>query len=104
MLDVAWPELLVIGAVALVAIGPKDLPKVMRAVGEWTGKARRMTRDIRSAFDQLSYESEIAEKLKNQPQVPSEVVMTELKTPPAPPAPPSSSDMPEPHHDRPAAN
>ena len=40
MLDIAWPELVVIGAVALVAIGPKDLPKVMHTLGQWAGKAR----------------------------------------------------------------
>lgn len=66
MLDVAWPELLVIGAVALVAIGPKDLPKVMHTLGKWTGKARRVIGELQRAFDQLSYESEIAEKLKNE--------------------------------------
>ena len=40
MLDVAWPEVLVVGAVALIAIGPKDMPKVMYALGRWTRKAR----------------------------------------------------------------
>ncbi len=70
MLDVAWPELLVIGAVALVAIGPKDLPKVMRVMGVWAGKVRRLSRDVRTAFDQLSYEAEIAEKLKQKPAKP----------------------------------
>jgi len=64
MLDIAWPELLVIGAVALVAIGPEDLPKVMRKMGQWAGKARRMVHDVQRGFEQLSYESEIADKLK----------------------------------------
>jgi sec-independent protein translocase protein TatB len=63
MLDIAWPELVVIGAVALVAIGPKDLPKVMRTVGQWAGKARSMMHDIQRSFEQLNYETEIAEKL-----------------------------------------
>jgi sec-independent protein translocase protein TatB len=66
MLDIAWPELIVIGAVALVAIGPKDLPKVMYKLGQWTGKARRMMNDLRRSFEQLSYETEVAEKLKQQ--------------------------------------
>lgn len=64
MLDIAWPELIVIGAVALVAIGPKDLPKVMHTLGKWAGKARLLVGDMQRAFDQLSYETEIAEKLK----------------------------------------
>lgn len=66
MLDIAWPELIVIGAVALVAIGPKDLPKVMHKLGQWTGKARGMMNDMKRAFEQLSYETEVAEKLKRE--------------------------------------
>jgi sec-independent protein translocase protein TatB len=66
MLDIAWPELVVIGAVALVAIGPKDLPKAMRMLGQWAGKARNMAHDLQRSFEQLQYESEIAEKLKNE--------------------------------------
>lgn len=64
MLDIAWPELAVIGAVALVAIGPKDLPRVMHALGRWVGKLRAFTRDIHSTMDRLSYEMEVAESLK----------------------------------------
>jgi len=66
MLDIAWPELAVIGAVALVAIGPKDLPKVMRTLGQWAGKARNAMHEIQRSFEQLNYEAEIAEKLKNE--------------------------------------
>ena len=64
MLDIAWPELLVIGVVALVAIGPKDLPRVMHKLGKWAGKARRMAHEVQRGFEQLSYEAEIAEKMK----------------------------------------
>nr|MDP9128368.1 twin-arginine translocase TatA/TatE family subunit [Pseudomonadota bacterium] len=64
--DVAWPELMVIGAVALVAIGPKDLPKAMHTLGKWAGKARAFVQDIQRTFDQLSYEAEIAQKLKDE--------------------------------------
>lgn len=66
MLDIAWPELMVIGAVALVAIGPKDLPKVMHTLGRWAGKARAFAHELQRNFDQLSYESEIADKLKKE--------------------------------------
>ncbi len=72
MLDIAWPELAVIGAVALVAIGPKDLPKVMRVLGQWAGKARRIAREVQSSIEQLSYEAEIAEKLKKEEAVKAE--------------------------------
>lgn len=70
MLDIAWPELLLIGAVALVAIGPKDLPKVMRTMGRYAGKARGMMHDVQRSFEQLNYETEIAEKLKREKETP----------------------------------
>lgn len=66
MLDIGWPELVVIGAVALVVIGPKDLPKVMHSMGRWAGKARRFVQDFQHYVDQVGYEAEIAEKLKQQ--------------------------------------
>lgn len=66
MLDIAWPELVVVGAVALVAIGPKDLPKVMRTIGRWAAKARNLMHDVRHTFEQLSYEADIAEKLQKE--------------------------------------
>ena len=67
MLDIAWPELMVIGVVAVVAIGPKDLPKVMHTLGRWVGKARSMAHDIQRSLEQLNYEADIAEKLKKPP-------------------------------------
>jgi sec-independent protein translocase protein TatB len=92
MLDVAWPELVVIGAVALVAIGPKDLPKVMHTLGQWAGKARGLMQEMHRAFDQLNYETEIAEKLrKEQP----------ASSPDASPSPVPSAGT---DHDRPAGS
>jgi len=64
MLDVAWPELLVVGAVALVAIGPKDLPKVMHTLGVWVGKARRAFIALQHDIERLSFEAEEAEHKK----------------------------------------
>ena len=90
MLDIAWPELVVIGAVALVAIGPKDLPKVMHTLGRWAGKARGMVHDIQRSFEQLNYETEIAEKLRKDEQKKS--------TPPTAAAPTEGGS----DHDRPA--
>ena len=66
MLDIAWPELVVIGAVALVAIGPKDLPKVMRALGRWAGKLRRAAQGLRDTFEQWSYEARVAEETEKE--------------------------------------
>ncbi|MDD4616633.1 MAG: hypothetical protein PHW76_05905 [Alphaproteobacteria bacterium] len=70
MLDLSWTEVLVVGAVALVAVGPEDLPKVMYTVGQWARKARRFGADFHRAFEQVSYEAEIAEKLKQKEHSP----------------------------------
>ena len=59
MFDLGWFEIAVVGAVLLVVVGPKDLPKVLRTVGVWTGKARRMARDFQKALDQYAKEAEI---------------------------------------------
>ena len=64
MLDIAWPELIVVGAVALVAIGPKDLPKVMHTLGIWAGKARRAFIAIQHDIERLGFEAEQAEKAR----------------------------------------
>lgn len=71
MLDIAWPELMIIGIVAVVAIGPKDLPKVMNTMGKWAGKARHMMQDVQRSFEQLNYEAEVADKLKAEPKKPA---------------------------------
>ncbi len=62
MLDIGWPELVVVAAVALVAVGPKDLPKMMRGLGVWAGKARRVFLAIQQDFERLSAEAEKQEK------------------------------------------
>ncbi|WP_415402611.1 Sec-independent protein translocase protein TatB [Tateyamaria sp. SN3-11] len=57
MFDLGWAELLVIGIVALIVIGPKDLPMVFRNVGRWVGKARGMAREFSTAMNQAADES-----------------------------------------------
>jgi sec-independent protein translocase protein TatB len=64
MFDIGYMELLVIAIVALVVIGPKDLPRVMRIVGEWVGRARGMARHFRSGIDTMIRESELEEMEK----------------------------------------
>jgi sec-independent protein translocase protein TatB len=61
MFDIATTELLLIAVVALLVIGPKDLPKVMRTVGHWVGRARGMARHFRSGVDAMIREAELEE-------------------------------------------
>src|SRR5579863_6411876 len=61
MFDIAWSELFVILIVALVVVGPKDLPKLMRAAGQWTGRARAMADQFRRSFDDMARQSELEE-------------------------------------------
>ncbi len=57
--DVAGTELLVIAAIALIVVGPKDLPVMLRRVGEFMGKIRRMAADFRASFDDMARQSEL---------------------------------------------
>src|SRR5437870_2722537 len=65
MFDIGWSELVVIGIVALIAIGPKELPGVLRAVGQWMGKIRRMASEFQGQFQEAMREAEMAD-LKKQ--------------------------------------
>ncbi len=64
MFDVAPTELLLVAAVAVIVIGPKDLPKAMRVAGYWVGKARGVARQFRQGFDDMVREAEYAEMEK----------------------------------------
>lgn len=57
MFDVGWTEMLVVGIVALIVVGPKDLPILFRRMGEFTGKARAMAREFTSAMDKAADEA-----------------------------------------------
>ncbi len=61
MFDIGWTELAIIAVVALVVIGPKDLPQVIRTVGRWSGKARKVTRDFQRNFESMAEENELVE-------------------------------------------
>ena len=64
MFDIAPTELLLCAIVALVVIGPKDLPKAMRVLGYWVGRARGVARHFRSGIDTMMREAELAEMEK----------------------------------------
>ena len=58
MFDIGWSELVVIAVVALVAIGPKELPGVLRTVGQWIGKARKLAGEFQGQFREAMREAE----------------------------------------------
>jgi len=61
MFDIGWSELLVIAVVALIAIGPKELPGVLRMIGQWMGKARKMAAEFQGQFQEAMREAEMAD-------------------------------------------
>lgn len=65
MFDIAWSEMLLIGGVALVVIGPKDLPGALRAAGQAIGKIRRMASEFQGQFNDAMREAELTD-LKKQ--------------------------------------
>ena len=65
MFDIGWSEFVVIGVVALIVIGPKELPAVLRALGQWTTKIRRMAGEFQSQFQEAMREAEMADLKKS---------------------------------------
>jgi sec-independent protein translocase protein TatB len=64
MLGISWYEYLVIAIVALIVIGPKELPAVLRAIGQWTAKIQRMAAEFRGQFQEAMREAEMADLKK----------------------------------------
>src|SRR6188508_451951 len=65
MFDIGWSELVVIAVVALIAIGPKELPGVLRMIGQWMGKARKMAGEFQGQFNEAMREAEMADLKKS---------------------------------------
>jgi sec-independent protein translocase protein TatB len=107
MFGIDSSELMLIALVALLVIGPKDLPKAMRWVGQWVGKGRAMSRHLRTGFDAMMREAELEEMQKIWAQQ-NEAIMKATALPPdALPdlsGPDLSGPVPaEPAHDPPPA-
>src|SRR3954454_11865240 len=69
MFEIGWSELVVIAVVALIAIGPKELPGVLRMGGQWMGKARRMAAEFQGQFQEAMREAEMADLKKTFDEV-----------------------------------
>ena len=115
MFDIGPDELLLIVIVAVIVIGPKDLPRALRTAGQWMGKVRKVSGHFRSGLDAMIREAEMAE-LEKQWQEQNLKIMAEHPAdappemqptgafparplPPAQPAPSSASAPPEPAPD-----
>jgi sec-independent protein translocase protein TatB len=61
MLDIGWPELFIVLVIALLVIGPRDLPRAMHTVGRWVRRARSVTSEFQRHFDDIARESELEE-------------------------------------------
>ena len=86
MFDIAPTEFLLVAFVALVVIGPKDLPKAMRIVGHWVGRARAVGRQFRAGFDEMVREAEL-EEMEKKWKAENERIMREH-----PALPPATAD------------
>jgi sec-independent protein translocase protein TatB len=80
MFDLGWTEILLIAVVAIVVIGPKDLPRAMRTVGQWTTKVKRMAGDFQRQFNEAVREAELDDVKKEVTKLGKIDPMADLKT------------------------
>ena len=103
MFDLGWSEMAVIAVVALVVIGPKDLPVVLRTVGQYVRKARAMAAEFQSGIEQMARETEL-EQMRKEIEAAQQNVQTQaaavteqiekaLDTPAEPPSPTADPPM-----------
>jgi sec-independent protein translocase protein TatB len=96
MFGIDSAEFLVIAVVALVVIGPKDLPRVMRLIGGWVGKGRAMSRHLRSGFDTMMREAELEEMQKQWAKQNADIMAATNVHVPYEPATAPAEPVPEP--------
>jgi sec-independent protein translocase protein TatB len=73
MFGLGWGEMVVIGIVALIAIGPKELPTVLRSAGQWIGKIRRMAAEFQGQFQEALREAELSDLKKHAEDITSDI-------------------------------
>ncbi|MEO0679526.1 MAG: Sec-independent protein translocase protein TatB [Pseudomonadota bacterium] len=65
MFDIGWSELLVLGALALIVVGPKDLPGMLRTLGQLAGKARRMAREFQTSMEDAARDADMGKEMRD---------------------------------------
>ncbi|MCY3981323.1 MAG: Sec-independent protein translocase protein TatB [Alphaproteobacteria bacterium] len=65
MLDIGWTEMLVIAVIAVVVIGPRDLPGMLKTIGNWVRKARATVRELQTGIEDMAREAELDEVKKS---------------------------------------
>src|ERR1700682_945002 len=73
MFNLGWGEIVVIGIVALIAIGPKELPTVLRTIAQWMGKIRRMASEFQGQFQEALREAELTDLKKHADDITSDI-------------------------------
>jgi sec-independent protein translocase protein TatB len=73
MFDIGWGKIVLIGIVALLVIGPKELPAVLRTLGQWMAKLRRMASEFQGQFQEAMREAEMTDLKKQVDEMTSEV-------------------------------
>jgi sec-independent protein translocase protein TatB len=86
MFDLGWSELLLVAVLAIIFIGPKDLPRLMRTLGQYTARMKAMAREFQQSFEELARESELEDlrreisELRNHATKPLEDIRKNIET------------------------
>lgn len=76
MFDIGWSELLILGVIALIVVGPKDLPVLLRTLGKYVGIIRKQAGEFRAQFDEALRETEIDQIRKDMAGIKQDVAST----------------------------
>jgi sec-independent protein translocase protein TatB len=79
MFDLSWSHILLVLIVALIVVGPKDLPRLMHTIGRWMGKARAMANEFRKSFDEMARQAELDELRKEIAALRTERPITDIQ-------------------------
>jgi sec-independent protein translocase protein TatB len=78
MLDIGWPELMLVAVVTLLVVGPKELPRVLRTVTQWVRKAREVAREFQSGLDDMAREADLDDLKKTMQEAATDSLGTDL--------------------------